>query len=96
MKRKETLETAIRCVCGQREKDYGKPEDTFEIIADLWRPYVRGKHDADVPFSGEDVAAMIALLKIGRIAGGQTHEDNWVDLAGYAACGCEIQTEVSR
>ncbi len=93
MKRKETLDNAIRCVCGQREKEYGKPEDTFEIIAELWRPYVMARHDADVPFTAMDVAAMLALLKVGRIANGREHEDNWVDLAGYAACGCEIQTE---
>ena len=93
MKRKETLDNAIRCVCGQREKDYGKPEESFEIIAEFWRTYVRGKHDSDIPFTGDDVSALMSLLKLGRIACGQTHEDNWIDRAGYAACGCEIQTE---
>lgn len=42
-----------------------------------------------------DVAAMLALLKIARIATGHGKSDNWVDLAGYAACGGEIEsTEV--
>ena len=35
---------------------------------------------------------MLALLKIARIATGHAKEDNWVDLAGYAACGGEIET----
>ena len=39
-----------------------------------------------------DVAAMLALLKIARIASGHAKEDNWVDLAGYAACGGEIES----
>ena len=39
-----------------------------------------------------DVAAMLALLKIARIASGHAKADNWVDLAGYAACGGEIQS----
>jgi hypothetical protein len=36
---------------------------------------------------------MLALLKIARIASGHAKEDNWIDLAGYAACGGEIETE---
>ena len=33
---------------------------------------------------------MLALLKTGRIASGQTKADNYIDLAGYAACAGEI------
>lgn len=39
----------------------------------------------------DDVAAMMMLLKIARIATGEPKEDNWIDAAGYAACGGEIQ-----
>lgn len=39
MTRAETLETAKKCVCGQRESDYGSPEDNFKTIADLWSAY---------------------------------------------------------
>ena len=41
-----------------------------------------------------DVAAMLALLKIARIASGHAKEDNWIDLAGYAACGGEIEAKI--
>ena len=34
---------------------------------------------------------MLALLKIARIRSGNGKEDNWVDLAGYAACGAEVE-----
>ena len=61
----------------------------------MWEIYLRTKcvdKGADVCLFPEDVAAMLALMKLGRIAGGQVKPDNWVDLAGYAACGGEIQT----
>jgi hypothetical protein len=34
---------------------------------------------------------MMALLKVARIATGHGKADNWVDLAGYAACGGELE-----
>ena len=36
MNRKEILEAAAKCVCGDREQDYGSPENNFAIIARLW------------------------------------------------------------
>lgn len=86
MTRKEILETAAKCVCGDREQDYGSPEDNFSRIADLWNAYIGGSM-----FKATDVAVMLALLKIARIGSGHAKQDNWVDLAGYAACGGEIE-----
>lgn len=94
MKRAEILETAKKCVCGDREQDYGSPENNFQTIADLWAIYLSRtciSPDADVCITAKDVAAMLALLKIARIASGHAKDDNWIDLAGYAACGGEIE-----
>lgn len=90
MTRAEILDAAKACVCGQREEDYGTPEDNFGLIAELWGVYLRKKCAAAVCILPEDVAALMALLKIARIAAGGKKADNWVDLAGYAACGGEI------
>lgn len=87
MKRAEILDTAKTCVCGDREQDYGSPERNFERIAEMWQAYL------GYPVTPVDVAAMMALVKIGRIASGNAKADNWVDLAGYAACGGELETE---
>ena len=87
MNRKECLDAAEKCVCGKREQDYGKVEDNFTVIASLWGAYKR-----DTTFTAKDVAVMMALLKVGRIATGTATEDSFVDLAGYAACACEIAT----
>lgn len=84
MTRAETLDKAKQIVCGQRENDYGSPEDNFLTIAKLWSAY------KNVDFSANDVAMMMALLKIARIRTGTATEDSFVDLAGYAACGAEI------
>lgn len=61
MKRKEILEAAMCCVCGDREQDYGTPERNFELIADLWTTYLKAKcvsPEADVCINGEDVAKL--------------------------------------
>ena len=87
MTREEILDRARVCVCGDREQDYGSPESNFSRIAGLWTYYL-GHH-----VEARDVAAMLALLKIARIASGHAKDDNWVDLAGYAACGGEIESD---
>ena len=90
MTRKEILTEAERCVCADREQQYGTPESNFSLIARLWREYL----DTDNPITAHDVAMMMALLKIARIATGKPKTDNYIDLAGYAACAGEIAMEV--
>lgn len=82
--RKRVLSEAERCVCGQREQDYGTPENNFSRIAEFWATY------KGVEFSPVDVAIMMALLKIARISENPKHMDSWVDGCGYFACGGEI------
>lgn len=84
--RKRVLSEAEKCVCGQRENEYGVPEDSFEMIGKLWTVYL----DYATKIDAHDVAAMMALLKIARIAKSPDHMDSWCDLAGYASCGGEI------
>lgn len=85
MNREECLNEAKRNTTGQRQQDYGSPEDNFGRIAKLWSAY-----DGRVSFTAVDVAMMLALLKVARVKGSITHFDNYVDLAGYAACAAEI------
>lgn len=99
MNRLDTLKAAAECVCGSREEDYGSPEDNFRTIASLWNSYLYGAGLMENPtphvwkgLKPKDVAAMLALLKVARIAGNRPKPDNWIDLAGYAACGAEIST----
>lgn len=86
MNRSEILTTANDIVNGQREKDYNSPEQSFTMISKFWSTYL------GYEVTAVDVAAMMALLKLARIASGHAKEDNWVDLAGYAACGGELES----
>lgn len=91
MNRSELLECAKNTVCAERADAYGKPEDNFASIAIYWTEYIRRKYGMRIPFAGNDIAVMMILLKIARMATGRYKEDNWIDIAGYAACGAEIE-----
>jgi len=83
MTRKECLEQAMGCVLKDRNNEYGKPEDSFGVIANFWSVYLGRK------VYPHDVAMMMSLLKIARIKGNKGYADGYIDLAGYAACGAE-------
>lgn len=87
-KRSEILKEAEKCICGQREQDYGSPEHNFSIIAGLWTEYTGAE------ITPLDVAMMMCLLKVARIKNGGGTGDSFVDLAGYAACGGEIHAKI--
>lgn len=91
MNRKGILESASKAVHAEdMDHDYGKPEDNFATIAELWELYLNAAYVDDcVTITSRDVAAMMILLKIARAAM-STKCDHWVDIAGYAACGGEI------
>ena len=84
MNREQILEAARQIVTKDREQDYGSPEDNFGIASILWSAYLQFKVDP------HDVAVMMILLKVARIASGHQKADNWIDIAGYAACGGEL------
>ena len=93
MNREEILDKAKACVCVDRENTYGKPEDNFARRANFWSEYLFAKGILEEVIDSDDVAIMMALLRIARIATGKAKEDNYIDLAGYAACAGEIATK---
>lgn len=84
MNRAELLAKVTEVVGRDRQATHGRPEDSFTRIARLWSGYL------DFEIHPYDVAALMALLKLARIRENPTHDDNWIDLAGYAACGAEV------
>ena len=100
MTRNEILRAAEKIVSGERQEQYGSPEDNFATIAHYWECYLdaRAKNagtGASFTLSADDVAAMMILFKAGRLSTGAGSADTWIDIAGYAACGGQIQTERS-
>ena len=91
MLRKELLSKAIEITEGARQEHYGSPEDNFARIAEYWQTYLRQTQlDGYQPIiSPHDVAVMMILMKVARLAADYLHDDSWLDIAGYAACGSE-------
>jgi hypothetical protein len=90
--RENVLDEAKKCVLHDRNSTYGKPEDNFRRIAELWTTYlnIRPK-DVGAPITPTDVAQMMLLMKVARLAHNPTHKDSWVDGIGYLACGAGIE-----
>ena len=84
MTRSSILSTAKSYITRDRQADHGDAEDNFSRIAGYWSLHT------GVTLTATDVAVMMALLKVARIKQNPQHVDNWVDGAGYFACGGEI------
>jgi hypothetical protein len=88
MNRSQILDTAKQYVTTDRNATHGDMEDSFEVIAKYWSVHL------DIPITAVDVSVMMSLLKIARIKSNEGHADNWVDGAGYLACGGELATSI--
>ena len=91
MLRKELLEKAAEITEGARQKHYGTPEDNFKNIAEFWQLYLsqRFENADESEISPTDVAIMMLLMKVARLVHDPHHDDSWLDIAGYAACGSQ-------
>lgn len=87
MKRPEILDTAKEYVTKDRQATHGEMENSFEGIAKLWSAYL------GVELTAADVCNLMVLLKVWRAKSNPTFDDNYIDMAGYAACGGECGTE---
>ena len=90
MDRKTILDAATQAVTKDRAATHGKPEDTFGAIARVWSARL------GVELTTAQVCIMLVDLKTCRAWGNPGHADNWVDMAGYAACGGELATTKHR
>lgn len=88
--RKDILEEALRAVTVDRAATHGAVEDNFGRLAALWSALL------GVRVTPAQVALMLIGLKQVRAWGNPGHADNWVDIAGYAACGGEIAIDGLR
>ena len=79
------LREAARIISGDRNKQYGGPEENFTRTAQIWSVIM------GIEFTAEDVAMMMVGLKVARYVNrGGFQADTWVDIAGYAGCGFEV------
>ena len=83
--RVEALREAAKIIAGDRDAQYGGPEENFTRIGKVWSMIL------GVKISNEDVAMMMVGLKVARYANKSGFQaDTWIDIAGYAGCGYEV------
>ena len=92
------LEQTKKLVSTDREDKHGDKVQNHENIARLWSGYIQNKTKLNIQLLPEDVANLMALLKIARTQAGQHNIDDYVDACGYSAIAGEIaekRTELS-
>jgi hypothetical protein len=89
------LRLAAQLVSGDREKTHGRKITNFGAIADMWNGYLAARKKWGKPdeLDAHDVAMMMAAMKMARTLGGSFNADDFVDGAGYFACGGEIRRD---
>lgn len=90
------LDEAKALIYGDRHDAYGEFAGNAERLAALWNSYLAvDASDLDLtnrPIVAEDVPAMLALLKVMRLAEDPTHRDSWLDIAGYVGCAGKLDS----
>lgn len=88
---RDQLLTAAKNTIKSREDSYGKPLDSFAMMANMISVYLK------IPVSPHDVCMIEIIQKICRlkVANG-LHVDSWIDIAGYAALGSEVAHEEDK
>jgi len=93
VKAREICQKAGALVAGDRQNTHGDKRKNHENIATLWNAYLLiRRRDADL-LVAEDVATMMALLKIARMELGAFNPDDAVDGAAYLAIRGELDAE---
>ena len=89
--RVEALREAATVISGDRDAQYGGPEENFARIAKIWSVIL------STNITEEDVAMCMVGLKAARYASKSGFQpDTWVDIAGYAGCGYEVGKKIAE
>ena len=88
------LDEAKAIINGDRQNQYGDPEDAFETIAHYWNNYLTKFEGSVMALQAKDIALMMVLFKIARESH-QGKRDNLVDAAGYLGLAGDIADEMS-
>ena len=99
----DCLAEAKATICGERQDQYGNPEDSFALVAKYWSTYLievqkkvliaHGFDPAEYKLvdllTSLDVDHMMILFKVARCQGQKPKRDNYVDICGYAAIAAD-------
>ena len=73
----ECLDKAKKIITDDRNKDHGNYTKNLKVISNFWKVFL-GKD-----ISPNEVALLMALLKIARISTGKFTPDSYIDACGY-------------
>lgn len=90
------LAQAAHIVDSDREQTYGDPGRNLRTISDLWDSWLLARGWSGPGLSTDDVAYMMVLLKVARLANNPTHRDSQVDICGYTRLAERIQQSNCR
>lgn len=85
--RVQVIHEGAALVVGDRQQDYGSPQENFQRIADLWNTHLAGNLLQNL--SPRQVAEMMVLLKMARTIN-SPKRDSYVDIVGYAGIAAEL------
>jgi len=91
----EILAVTTALVTGERAASHGPARRNHDNVAALWNAYLAIRREPAAALSAQDVALMMALLKIARTQLGAANPDDFVDLAGYAAIAGAVAGDVT-
>ena len=86
MRGEKIFNDVLKIINGERENQYGNPEDSFENISVRWTQFLkgRGKLKENENITKQDVAIMLSDFKMAREC--HSHKrDNLIDAIGYLA-----------
>jgi hypothetical protein len=83
------LTEASSLITGQRQEDYGTPEENFQRMADYANIHFKKNLENNIPFAPRQMAEYMILLKMARTVNSPTR-DSYVDIGGYAGIAGEL------
>jgi hypothetical protein len=96
MKAEQIASRAAELIGGDRDKMHGDRRINFDNIARLWSAWFANKRSLSIYLHGSDVAELMALLKIGRMASGEYNVDDAIDGCGYIALAGELSAPIKK
>lgn len=86
----DLLTETAALVSGDRHAQHGDKRENHQNIARLWNAYLGWRLPEGAALTPQDVALMMALLKIARTKTGAHNIDDYRDGCGYLAIAGEL------
>ena len=87
----DLLTAAADLVTGDRADQHGDMLLNHQNIAALWYAWLCIRREPGCHLMPDDVAMMMALMKVARTQSGEDNDDDLTDAAGYLAVASQVR-----